>query len=393
MRASEHGGAGPVPAAHRRVAPLRVLGFGTYDADRHPRVRVLLEGLRAHGARVAECNVPLGLSTAERVALLREPWRLPALAGRLLRSWARLAIDAARVRGDRRPDVVLVGYLGHFDVLLARTLFPRTTVVLDHLVFAADTARDRGVEDGLRQWLLRGLDRIALRCADVVVVDTLEHAAMVPSALRPRVVVVPVGADSSWFAAGRVAGRAREGTAGGHDGLGVIFFGLMTPLQGAPVVAAALRELDGTIRATMVGAGQDSGAVEAALVGADGVVRHRWVPPDRLPELVASHDVCLGIFGTSAKARHVVPTKVYQGAAAGCVVVTSDTAPQRRALGAGALLVPPGDPGALAVALRALAADPQHLADLRRAATERALARFTPEAVTAELAVRLMAAR
>ena len=45
--------------------------------------------------------------------------------------------------------------------------------------------------------------------------------------------------------------------------------------------------------------------------------------------MVASHDVCLGIFGDTDKALSVVPTKVYQGAAAGCAVVTSDTAPHR----------------------------------------------------------------
>lgn len=393
MRAAEGGASPGRPQAHDRVEPLRVLAFGTYDADRHPRVRVLLEGLRRHGARVAECNVPLGLSTARRVAVLREPWRLPALAGHLARSWTRLAIDARHVRGGRRPDVVLVGYLGHFDVLLARALFPRTTVVLDHLVFAADTARDRGVGGGLRGRLLRGLDVIALRCADIVLVDTAEHAAMVPSVYRSRVVVVPVGADSSWFAAGRAALRARDQGPDGHDRLGVIFFGLMTPLQGAAVVAAAVRELGDTVRATVVGAGQDSADVEAALQGAAGVVRRSWVPPAELPGLVASHDVCLGIFGTGTKAQHVVPNKVYQGAAAGCAVVTSDTAPQSRALGDGAVFVPPGDPGALADALRGLAEHPLRLAELREAATARAHERFTPEAVTAELARRLMAAR
>ena len=53
----------------------------------------------------------------------------------------------------------------------------------------------------------------------------------------------------------------------------------------------------------------------------------------------------------------MVPNKVFQGAAAGCAVVTSDTAPQRRVLGDAAVLVPPGDPAALAEALRSLAAD------------------------------------
>src|SRR6266516_3197427 len=110
---------------------MRVLLFGTYDTSLHPRVATMAEGLRASGAEVAECNAPLGLDTAARVDMLARPWRVPALLGRLARRWATLA------RGARRmpvPDAVLVGYLGHFDVHLARLLFRRSRVVLDHLV-------------------------------------------------------------------------------------------------------------------------------------------------------------------------------------------------------------------------------------------------------------------
>lgn len=95
-----------------------------------------------------------------------------------------------------------------------------------------------------------------------------------------------------------------------------------------------------------------------------------------LPGLIAGHDVCLGIFGTSRRALSVVPTEVYQAAAAGCAVVTSDTAPQRAAFGDAAVLVPAGDPAALAAALRQLADDPDELTRLRKAARDRARERF-----------------
>ena len=364
----------------------RVLAFGTYDATRHPRVRVLMEGLQEHGFRVAQCNVPLGLSTSERVAILRQPWRLPVLVGRLLAAWLTLVTRSTRVRLRGRPDVVLVGYLGHFDVVLARLLFPRTTIVLDHLVFAADTARDRGVSGGVRARLLRALDLLALRCCDVAVVDTAEHGELVPAQLRDRVVVAPVGADRSWFAVGD--GRPAPG-----ERCSVVFFGLMTPLQGAPVVAEALQLLGGEVAATVVGAGQDSAAVDAALAGVPGVRRLPWVEPGDLPAVVAAHDVCLGVFGTGDKTRRVVPNKVYQGAAAGCAVVTGDTAPQRRTLGDDAVLVPVGDAAALATALRELARDRDRLARLRVSARRRAEQDFTAGAVTAELARRLTVGR
>lgn len=387
-----------------------MIAFGTYDAARHPRIAVLIAGLRAHGTKVTELNRPLGLSTAERVRMLQQPWRLPVLAGRLLRCWAGLVSDAVRQRrAEGRPSAVLVGYLGHFDVVLARLLFPRSVVVLDHLVFAGDTATDRGAA-GLRVRLLNGLDRLAVACADVVVTDTEEHRRMLPD--PGKGVVVPVGAPDAWRTAG--SERAAEGgpggasadgpgdLAGGASGgvtpsaaspeLSVVFFGLYTPLQGAPVIAEAVREAvaaGAPLRVTMIGAGQDLPEVRETLARTPGVTWLDWVEPDGLPALVARHQVCLGIFSDTPKGVRVVPNKVYQGLAAGCVVVTSDTPPQRRAVGEHAELVPPADPGALADRLAALC-DPATLAAARERAA-RGRDRIRPQAVTEPLAEALSA--
>lgn len=368
---------------------MRALAFGTYDVRKHPRVGVLIDGLRAHGIEVDEVNAPLRLSTAERVAMLRQPWRLPVLAIRLLRCWARLWRDSRPARRGAQPDVVLVGYLGHFDVLLARRLFPRSVVVLDHLVSGADTARDRGESGGVKQVLLRRLDRAATSAADIVVVDTEESRDRLPSQARPRGLVVPVGASRAWFDAGERA-SGPEDALGTATPLRVVFFGLFTPLQGTMIIARALAQVPADeVVAELVGTGQDHPEVRRVLTGRAGVTWHDWVGGDELPDLVAGHDVCLGIFGDNAKAVTVVPTKVYQGAAAGCAVVTSDTPPQRRLLGEAAVLVPPGDPAALAAALRALAADRGEVRRLRVAARALAAREFTPRAAVAPLARRL----
>jgi glycosyltransferase involved in cell wall biosynthesis len=360
-----------------------VIAFGTYDAARHPRVAVLVDGLRAHGVKVTELNRPLGLSTAERVRMLQQPWRLPVLAGRLLRCWAGLVADSVRQRRtEGRPGAVLVGYLGHFDVLLARLLYPRSTVVLDHLVFAGDTAADRGAE-GLRVRLLAGLDRLAVSCADVVVTDTEEHRRMLPDPDKGMVVLV--GAPDAWRAVGvRATAEAAAGV------LSVVFFGLYTPLQGAPVIAEAVRgavAAGAPLRVTMVGSGQELPRVRDILARTPGVTWHDWVEPDELPTLVADHQACLGIFSDTPKGVRVVPNKVYQGLAAGCVVVTSDTPPQRRAVGQHVELVPAADPGALADRLAELC-EPAALAAARaRAAHGRD--RIRPQAVTEPLVAEL----
>jgi glycosyltransferase involved in cell wall biosynthesis len=360
-----------------------VLFFGTYDACSHPRVAVLQEGLRAHGHEVRECNVPLGLDTAARVSLLRRPWLLPRLAARLFAAWWRLWRAARRLE---RPDAVVVGYLGHFDIHLARRLWPRRPLVLDHLISARDTAVDRGVEGSLLGRALGALDRRALAAADLRVVDTAESLDLVPPELRAGAVVVPVGAPERWF---------RAPTRHPDPAMRVVFFGLFTPLQGTPTIARTIGSLaeEPGIRFTLVGSGQDFEVARRLAEANRNVEWLPWVGAEELPGLVADHDVCLGIFGTTPKARRVVPNKVFQGAAAGCAIVTSDTPPQREALDDAAELVPPGDPEALADALRTLAADPEHLWRRRDRAHERARAEFAPSRVVEPLLARLATER
>lgn len=365
---------------------MSVLLFGTYDTSLHPRIATIAEGLRAHGIDVPECNAPLGLDTAARVNVLAHPWRAPSLLVRLVRRWATLARAARRMPA---PDVVLVGYLGLFDIHLARLLFRGVPVVLDHLTGASDTARDRRLGGIVRRALLRMIDAAALGAAYLVVVDTAEQLSHLPAKYRARAVVVPVGAPTTWHQAVRPTGGELAG-----EPLRVVFYGLYTPLQGTPVIGAALARIAGaSVQVTMIGRGQDKTTTMAA-AGRHEMVRWLdWVPAGELPALVASHDVCLGIFGTGDKARRVVPNKVFQGAAAGCAIVTSDTVPQRRAMAGAALLVPPGDPDALAAALLRLAGDRGELARLRGKARELAAEHFVPDQIVIPLVRALGAAR
>ena len=370
---------------------MRTIIFGTYDTAMHPRITTIAEGLAAHGYDVAECNIPLGLSTADRVDMLAKPWKAAGLVTRLASRWLGLA---AKARKLGKPDVVVVGYMGHFDVHLARLLYPRlgpfakhrVPIVLDHLISAANTAQDRRIAGGgLKQRVLKLIDAAALRAADIVVVDTDEHVDVVPAKYRSKVLVVHVGAPLPWHAAAvEPSGASSSGP------LKAVFYGLYTPLQGTPVIGEALGRIAGApVEVTMIGTGQDEAEAKRAAAANQGVRWLDWVPSDELPALVAEHDVCLGIFGTGDKALRVVPNKVFQGAAAGCAVITSDTAPQRRVLSDAAVLVPPGDPEALADALLALAGDRETLLKLRHAARQLAAARFTPEQVVVPLTDRL----
>jgi glycosyltransferase involved in cell wall biosynthesis len=349
----------------------RVLFFGTYDATVYPRVAVLREGFAALGDDVVECNEPLRVPTRVRVEMLRKPWLGVVLLVHILRCWASLA---RRARHVGHVDLIVVGYMGQFDVHLARTLWPRVPIVLDHLVPAGEAAIDRRCKSRVVVGGLRLLDWAATRTADVVCVDTEQHRALAGCASG---VVVPVGAPAGWFSAPALRPTRP---------LRVIFFGSFTPLQGAPVIGEAISLLHDTdIEFTVVGRGQDWDACHALAGRSPHVTWIDWVEPHELPRLAASHDVVLGIFGTGSKALSVVPTKVFQGAAAGAALVTSDTAPQREALGAAAAYVRPGDPSMLARTLVALDRDRPRLHALRVAAYGVADATFRPSSVVQRL--------
>jgi glycosyltransferase involved in cell wall biosynthesis len=369
---------------------MRVMVFGTYDTTVHPRVGILVEGLQRQGVDVVVCNAALG---HDNEGPARPPGNRTGRTRARARHVGKLAELATRARRLPRPDVILCGYQARVDIQIARRLFPGTPLVLDHLESVDDVVdrTGRAPRVGLRASMR--IEASAIRAADLVLTDTEEHRRMLAPEDRERAIVVPIGAAAHWFDAGRDIQPDQlpdPEPVGSEHPLRIVSFGLYSPVQGAPVIGAALRQLDGyPIAVTMVGRGLQLQRTRD-LVGQDPRVRwHAWVPGSELPRLVARHHVCLGVFGTGAKALRVVPNKVFQGAAAGCALVTSDTAPQHRALGGAARFVPVGNPDALADALRRLAGHPAEVARLRGASVELARERFTPQAVVEPLVERL----
>jgi glycosyltransferase involved in cell wall biosynthesis len=361
---------------------VRIVFFGSYRLWEQPRVQVLLEGLRERGHEVVECNVPLAFDTASRVKTATQPLRAPLLAARIASTWPKLWRKAA---GLPEPDVVLVPYMGHFDVHLARSRFRTKPIVLDHYLFFRDTAIDRGATSKPELAVLDRIDKAAIHAADLVFVDSEGHRELLPEPVRSDAPVVYIGTPKEWFheAERRDAGPLR-----------VIFFGIYTPLQGAPVIGEAIRLLDpdpAQVRFTMAGQGQELEATRRLAGDSPAVEWHDWVERAELPALVAEHDVCLGIFSAGAKGMRVIPNKVFQGAAAGCGIVTSNSRSQQEALGAAGVFVPPDDPDALAAALRELVADRARVWELRQAAHRRAVEAFAPAAVVGPLHDRLEA--
>ena len=354
--------------------------LGTYERG-YPRTRVLVEGLRARGVEVVERHRPVWERSEHKTGAFLRPGPLLGAGARYLAAWASLA---AGLRRGPRPDVVVAGDPAQPDAvpawLAARAL--RAPLVVDTMISLADTlAGDRGMAGRRAGAVLAGVDRLTMRLADVVLCDTHAHALHfherfgVPWA---KLVVAPVGAEPDPFP----PAPAPQGPP--H----ALFYGKLSPLHGLSTVLQAAR-MPGVPPVRIVGDGQLGAWLREELRRdpPPGVRWDAWVPYERLGAEVRDAAVCLGVFGTSAKAARVVPNKVWQAMAVGRPVVSADTPGIREAVrhDVSGLLVPAGDPAALAGALRRLAADAELRQRMGEAARAAYLAAGTPAAAAAPL--------
>lgn len=378
----------------------RVLALGTYQRD-YPRNVLTQAGFRALGCRVDAVHAAVWERMSDRLAPVRRRSALIGLALRLLGAYAsllpRLPTKLARA------DLVVVGYPGHLDMLVLGPLvrLSRRRLVFDPLVTLTDTVvEDRALvaQDSVTARLVRLVDCLALRLADVVLADTEENAAYMAALARcpcSRFLVVPVGADEDVFAPDRIRDTAvdavaQDWPAGGANATRVLFYGTFSPLQGPETIVRAAAAL-GPERARFVLVGHGQLAREARALAEELDARNvrflQWVPYRELPRWIAAADVVLGIFGDTAKAARVVPNKVYQAMAMGAAIVTRDAPPVRALLehGRSALLVPPADPVALAEAIEQLR-EAEYRVQLGRAARDAFLANATRAVLAARLA-------
>ena len=366
-----------------------VLVFGTYDLG-GGRLRSVLGAMRHRGWRIEACHARLWEGSAAKVAVFR--------GTRLLHLMARAAVLypllVARALGRLPVDFMLIPTGGFLDILFgwpaARLAGAR--VIFDPLYGVHETVvEDRRLvpPQSLTARATRWADRLCFRLADVVLIDTEEHAeylARTVGLARRRMIVVPVGAEDDLFLAPADA-PPRNAPAG----LDVLFYGTMIPLHGADaIVRAACLITDPEVRFTLVGRGQMSGEIEALARDLKSA-NIRFVPDvpyEALPRLIRDADVCLGIFGTTAKAQYIVPTKLYQCMAMGRPVVTGDTPATRRLFRPGEhlLTVPCGNAAALAGAILRLKNDPALRRRLGAAARAWYTERFAAGALAAPLA-------
>jgi len=372
-----------------RVAPpatgrLRVVLWGTYDIGK-PRNRILIQGLRENGVEVIECHAPIWRGVEDKSQIRSRRWWL--FQGlRWLACYPRLLLRYLRLPGH---DLVLVGYLGQLDVLLIRPLtwLRRVPLVWDTFLSLYDTlVDDRALVRPHHPFamLLYACEWLALRAPNLLLTDTSAHAWFFSTHFgvgRHRIERVFVGAEPrAFYPPHPEYPHHRQ-----RRPYRVLFYGQFIPLHGMEVIAEAASLCEGQqIHWEVIGDGQETARFRSMLQARalTSMTWIPWVPYADLIEHIHAADLCLGIFGTSAKASRVIPNKVFQILAAGRALISADTPAIRELLtpGPGIALVPPGDPKALAEAIsdmrrRNPEAAQTHLATYRERITPAAIGR------------------
>ncbi len=319
---------------------MRVLYFGTYERD-YPRNAQVISSLRLSGVEVVENHVDIWAGKEHK----------HDVGPRLVFPLARAELKLWRARPADDFDVLVVGYPGHADLRAARHVARGRPVVFNPMLslwetFVDDRARfDPG---SIPARALRRLDRGAFHAADLVVVDTETNADFLADLCdfpRECVAVCFLGTEESLF---KPTWRA-------PSEFSALFVGKFIPLHGLETIREAARLLP-DIPFRIVGSGQLDRLLDSAPPNVEWI---RWLDHREVPQEYARASCALGIFGTTGKAGRVIPNKVFEALACSVPVVTADTPAARELLtdGEDCLLVPRGDPEALAEAVQRLADD------------------------------------
>jgi glycosyltransferase involved in cell wall biosynthesis len=334
---------------------MRVVLWGTYDTGK-PRMRILARGLAANGVAIVECHRDVWRGIEDKSQVGEWSRRLGLLV-RWLAAYPWLI--ACYLRAPKH-DAVVVGYLGHLDVLV---LWPfaklrGVPVVWDAFLSLYNTVvEDRRLVSGRNPaaWVLYAFEWLACRAADRVVLDTRAHAAYFADVFR-----LPAGrCDAVWVGAEPEAfPPAMEQSAPRSGERIVLFYGQFIPLHGIDTIIHAARLThDERVRWVLIGSGQEAGRVRSMLEAspAPNVQWLPWVEYRELADWILRANVCLGIFGDTDKAARVIPNKVFQILMSGKPLITRDSPAIRELLEErmqGVRLIPAADARALADAVR-----------------------------------------
>jgi len=244
-----------------------------------------------------------------------------------------------------QPDAVFVRHIK--IARLMRERFSRLPIVYEaHEVFADTAAPDRRSR-------VEADERAALAAVNAVVANSQGTARRLEALYGARdIAVIPNGVERVAAAPKKDWTRVRED---------IVYTGSLFPWKGVADLVEAASELPGCGITIAGGTAEEIAALKArvrpngARVAFVGRIDH-----GRVRALLDSSCVAVLPNRADTESQFTSPLKLFEYMAAGCAVVASDLPALREILGEDdAVFAAPGDPAALAAAIRSLTDDPE----------------------------------
>lgn len=221
---------------------------------------------------------------------------------------------------EKQADFIYIPPFRHRDVSFIKRISTKP-VVFDPLISKYLTKDDFG-----HFWKLPFkyfLDKIPFERCDVLIADTQCHKNYFASKFNipdSKIHVLRIGVDTQIF---------KRGEAVDNGVFKVGFYGGFVPLQGTNriVETANLLRDHHDIHFELIGSGYrfEEATALAKKFKLTNLTFTGFVPYEELSDRIGKFDICLGIFGGSAKAGYVIPNKVYHYAAVGKCIVTKES--------------------------------------------------------------------
>ncbi|HPX96396.1 MAG: glycosyltransferase [Syntrophomonadaceae bacterium] len=251
---------------------------------------------------------------------------------------------------------IFVGFFGQF-ILLFISSFTKVPMVFDFFVSAYDTlVFDRKLfkSNSIIAKLLYKLDFFCCNKAELILVDTKTQGNYFSDIFfipKEKIKVLFVGCDEDLFHPIEI----------NEDPDLVLYYSTYMPLHGVEIVIQAAKILENTssIKFKLIGEGMGlQSALELANnLNTSNILFSPSIPLMLLPDEIAKATICLGgHFGNTAKAKRVIPGKIYQILAMRKAAIVGDTKANRELLthGIDAWFCNLSDPNSLADGIKIL---------------------------------------
>lgn len=217
---------------------------------------------------------------------------------------------------------------GHRFVPLFRliSIFTGHKIIFDPFTSRYNTrVEDRKLHKpkSLQAWICFWQDWSSCKSAHTLVFDTIEHKEYFYTkySLNKPFEIIPVLISEENFI------NKKNTLSSKKTICNILFYGTFIPLQGIQTIVEASRLAQNSLEFhfSIVGNGQTHNEMIKLASGLKNITFIDTVSEFELSSYINRADICLGIFGDTAKASRVVPNKVVQCAAIGKPIITRES--------------------------------------------------------------------